>query len=55
VFDALEIVTSDDAIMLYDIMGNLRMVTVEQISTNQLSAGIYILKSATQSKKIIVK
>ena len=55
VLDALEIVTSDGAIMLYDIMGNLRMVTAEQISTNQLPAGIYIVKSATQSKKIIVK
>jgi hypothetical protein len=55
VLNALETVTSDDAIMLYDIMGNLRMVTAEQISTNELPDGIYIVKTATQSKKIIVK
>ena len=55
VLNALETVTSDDAIMLYDIMGNLRMVRAEQMSTNALPAGIYIIKTATQSKKIIVK
>ena len=55
VLNALETVTSDDAIMLYDIMGNLRMVRAEQMSTNALPAGIYIVKTATQSKKIIVK
>lgn len=55
VLNALEMVTSDDAIMLYDIMGNLRMVRAEQMSTNALPAGIYIVKTATQSKKIIVK
>ena len=55
VLNALQTVTSDDAIMLYDIMGNLRMVRAEQMSTNALPAGIYIVKTATQSKKIIVK
>jgi hypothetical protein len=55
VLNALETVTSDDAIMLYDIVGNLRMVRAEQMSTNALPAGIYIIKTATQSKKIIVK
>lgn len=55
VLNALETVTSDDAIMLYDIVGNLRMVRAEQMSTNALPAGIYIIKTATQSKKIIAK
>ena len=55
ILNSVENVNTDDSVMLYDIMGNLRMASAEQISTNQLPAGIYIVKTATQSKKIIVK
>ena len=55
ILNSVENVNTDDSVMLYDIMGNLRMATTEQISTNTLPAGIYIVKTATQSKKIIIK
>ena len=53
---ALDVVVTSNTILVYDLSGSLRMVTTsDQLSTSQLNAGIYILKGANQTKKMIVK
>ena len=52
---AVDMVVVEGGIAVYDIMGRLRMVSDGDILPSALPAGMYIIKTNNQSKKVIIK
>lgn len=52
---AVDMVVAENGTMVYDMMGRLRMATNGEIQPTALPAGVYIIKTSNQSKKVIVK
>ena len=52
---AVDMVVVEGGSAVYDIMGRLRMVSDGDILPSALPAGMYIIKTNNQSKKVIVK
>lgn len=53
---AVELVNSDEKVLVFDLSGKLRLrTTVGQLNDGELNAGIYIVKGTGQTRKIIIK